>query len=87
MAIDQFISSLSSWSPSRGSKSDLIYDVGACLGDDSAYYLHKGFRVVGIEANPAAVSVLKRRFEAAISAGRYALLPKAIFDREGKAPF
>ena len=31
----------------------LVYDVGVHRGDDTAYYLHKGFRVVGVEANPA----------------------------------
>ena len=31
---------------------DLIFDVGLHHGDDAAYYLSKGFRVVGIEANP-----------------------------------
>ena len=29
---------------------DLIYDVGMNNGDDTAYYLHKGFRVVAVEA-------------------------------------
>ena len=31
---------------------DLIYDVGMHNGSDTAYYLHKGFRVLAIEANP-----------------------------------
>jgi hypothetical protein len=32
----------------------LVYDVGMFNGDDTAYYLKKGFRVVGIEANQRA---------------------------------
>jgi len=32
--------------------SDLIYDVGLHNGADTAYYLHRGFRVVTIDANP-----------------------------------
>ena len=34
---------------------NLIYDVGMSNGDDTAYYLHRGFRVVAIEANPLLV--------------------------------
>jgi len=30
----------------------LIYDVGAQLGEDTDFYLRKGFKVVAIEANP-----------------------------------
>ena len=37
---------------------DLIYDVGMHNGDDTAYYLHKGFRVIAIDANPAMVTRL-----------------------------
>jgi len=32
---------------------DLIFDIGANNGDDTAFYLKKGFRVVAIEADPA----------------------------------
>ena len=31
---------------------DLIYDIGMNHGEDTAYYLSKGFRVIAIEANP-----------------------------------
>ena len=31
---------------------DLIYDVGFHHGEDTAYYLKKGFRVVAFEAHP-----------------------------------
>ncbi|TIL80880.1 MAG: FkbM family methyltransferase, partial [Mesorhizobium sp.] len=33
-------------------QADLVYDVGMNNGDDTAYYLHRGFRVVAIEADP-----------------------------------
>jgi hypothetical protein len=29
-------------------ESDLIYDIGMCDGADTAFYLAKGFRVVGL---------------------------------------
>jgi hypothetical protein len=42
----------------------LIYDVGMFNGDDTAYYLEKGFHVVGIEANPRLITQLTQRFSA-----------------------
>ncbi len=55
------------------SRPNLIYDVGVCNGDDSAYYLHKGYRVVGIEANPLLLASIRRRFRSEIADGRYEL--------------
>ena len=37
----------------------LVYDVGMHRGDDTAYYLHKGYRVVGVQANPAMADHLR----------------------------
>ena len=47
----------------------LVYDVGMHRGDDTAYYLHKGFRVVGVEANPAMADHLRGRFKSEIATG------------------
>jgi FkbM family methyltransferase len=69
------------------SRPNLIYDVGVCNGDDSAYYLHKGYRVVGIEASPLLLEPLRKRFEGAIGDGRYQLLPVGIAETAGEAPF
>jgi len=66
---------------------DLIYDVGVCHGDDSAYYLHKGYRVVGIEPHPGLVERLRERFEGEISEGRYILVESAIAEHAGEAQF
>jgi FkbM family methyltransferase len=66
---------------------DLIYDIGVFNGDDSAYYLHKGYRVVGVEANPLLLPHLRERFDAEIHDGRYTLLDVAISDFDGEAQF
>ena len=66
---------------------ELIYDVGSENGDDSAYYLCKGYKVVGIEASPLAVEKLQRRFAAEIAEGRYVLLPVGIAEKSGRAAF
>ncbi len=50
-------------------------------------YLHKGFKVVGVEANPLAVPLLRHRFEAEIAQGRYVLLPLGVAKSAGEAPF
>jgi FkbM family methyltransferase len=48
--------------PSRQVNSNLIIDVGVCEGDDTAFYMAKGFKVIGVEADPLAYSKLHNRF-------------------------
>ncbi len=66
---------------------DLIYDVGLHDGQDSAYYLWKGYRVVAIEANPEFAQQAERKFGAEIAAGRFTVLNVAIAQTEGDATF
>jgi FkbM family methyltransferase len=40
----------------------LVFDVGAHAGDDTDFYLHKGFRVVAVEAVPSLCDHLRQRF-------------------------
>lgn len=65
----------------------LIYDVGMHNGDDTAYYLAKGARVVAIEANPALCEAARKRFESEIAAGRLTILNIAVGDGEGEVSF
>jgi len=55
-----------------------IFDVGAHTGEDSAYYLQKGFSVVAVEALPEHVQFLRERFAAESKEGRFFLEPVAI---------
>lgn len=59
-------------------QSDLIFDVGMHLGEDSAFYLQKGYRVVGFEANPDLVAHNQSRFVREIDSGRLVVVPGAI---------
>jgi FkbM family methyltransferase len=59
-------------------REDLIFDVGLHDGDDTDFYLHKGYSVVGIEANPALVASARIRFRDAIAQGRLTLIEGAI---------
>lgn len=68
-------------------KSDLIFDIGMHNGDDTAYYLHRGFKVVAVEADPDLASAAQERFAAAIAAGRLIIVNAAIAAQAGEAEF
>lgn len=57
---------------------DLIYDVGMHRGEDTDFYLQKGFRVVAFEANPQLVAACTARFAQAIAEGRLVIVAGAI---------
>ncbi len=69
------------------SSHDLIIDLGANSGDDSDFYLRKGFRVVAVEANPRHVEKLIERFSKEIAEGRIAIIGKGIHRDYGKIEF
>src|ERR1043165_4704137 len=66
---------------------DLIYDVGFHVGQDTAYYLWKGFRVIAVEANPELIKAAQAHFCEAIASRRLILVQAAIAEREGEAGF
>ncbi len=66
---------------------DLIYDIGLHDGQDTDYYLKKGFRVVAVEANPVLAEGATRRFEAAIASGQLVILNVAIAPEEREFEF
>lgn len=51
-------------------REDLIFDVGMHRGEDTDFYLKKGFDVVSFEANPDLVGSCEARFKDAISDGK-----------------
>jgi FkbM family methyltransferase len=57
---------------------NLIYDVGLHLGEDSEYYLKKGFRVIAFEANPELVDACKRNFIDQINNGQLIIVEGAV---------
>jgi FkbM family methyltransferase len=62
----------------------LVYDVGMFNGDDTAYYLEKGFRVVGVEANPHLIPGLTERFSSEIEQKRLVIENVAVAEVEGE---
>jgi FkbM family methyltransferase len=66
---------------------NLIFDLGMCNGDDTAYYLHKGYRVVAVDANPAMIENARHRFADEIASGKLVLEYGAIAESRGEAEF
>ncbi len=56
-------------------------------GDDTAYYLHKGYRVVAIEADPGLAAQTAQRFCRHAESGRLTILNVAVAEKEGTLPF
>lgn len=63
---------------------ELIFDLGMHRGDDTEFYLKKGFRVVALEANPQLCAPAKKRFEAALAERRLILVEKALWKEPGQ---
>jgi FkbM family methyltransferase len=68
-------------------KRNLIYDVGLHLGEDSEFYLKKGFDVVAVEASPANAVKAANRLKAYVDSGRLTIVNKAITRDEGPVAF
>jgi FkbM family methyltransferase len=64
---------------------DLIYDVGMHRGEDTHFYLRKGFRVVGIEADPLLARLCRERFRQQTDCGQLTILEGAVVGRAGMA--
>ena len=63
-----------------GIDENLIYDVGLHRGEDSAFYLAMGYRVVAFEADPHLAAVNRARFSLELSEGRLEIVEGAISD-------
>jgi FkbM family methyltransferase len=57
---------------------DLIFDVGLHKGEDTDFYLKKGFKVVAFEADPDLVAHCKIRFQEAIAGQRLRIVEGAV---------
>jgi FkbM family methyltransferase len=65
---------------------DLVYDVGMHAGEDSEFYLRKGFRVVAFEANPDLANLGRRRLRHFIEEGQLTIVEGAIVDPDTLEP-
>lgn len=65
---------------------DLIFDVGLHNGEDSAFYLAKGYRVVAFEADPGLASAGRKRFADEIANERMTIVEGAIGTPDQETP-
>ena len=72
---------------SDGFDRNLIYDVGMHKGEDSEFYLKKGFRVVAIEAATPLAQAASKRFQEYIGCGQLVVLNVAIAEKDGPLTF
>lgn len=63
---------------------DLIYDVGMHKGEDTEFYLRKGFRVIAFEAHPELVRFCKNRLKEFVDHGQLTIVEGAIMDLDSK---
>lgn len=66
---------------------DLIFDLGLHRGGDAAFYLEKGYRVVGVEANPRLCDRVRAELGRWIATGRLFIMPFAIAQTFGVRQF
>ncbi|MDZ8109826.1 MAG: FkbM family methyltransferase [Nostoc sp. DedQUE12a] len=66
---------------------NLIIDVGVHTGQDTEFYLKKGFRVVGIEADPQIYKSVKERLNHYIENGQLTLLNIAVSTKDEPVTF
>jgi FkbM family methyltransferase len=70
-------------------KKNLIYDVGLHQGQDTDFYLKKGFQVIAFEANPEHVAICKQKFSDALESQQLTIVEGAIVENPspGKVRF
>jgi len=66
---------------------DLIYDIGMHTGNDTAFYLACGFRVLAVEADPDLVAAANKRFKMEIESQKLTVLGLAIAEHSATAEF
>ena len=77
--------------PESNQRGDLdsptIIDLGMHTGQDTAFYLKKGFRVIAVEADPGLIAEAESRFAGEISDGRLELIHAALAEHDGETRF
>lgn len=63
-------------------KQNLIFDVGLHKGEDTDFYLKKGFSVVAFEADPDLVAECQERFREQLESGQLTIVAGAIVPQE-----
>jgi len=70
-----------------GVRKGLIFDIGMNNGNDTDFYLAKGFHVVAVEANPFLVRAAQAKFSKSLAIGQLTILNEGIWNIDGERPF
>src|SRR6185369_12543431 len=62
-------------------------DLGLHKGEDTEFYLRKGFRVLGVDANSELCADASQRLSSYIRSGRLTVLNRAIAEQRGRVTF
>jgi FkbM family methyltransferase len=65
----------------------LVFDLGMNDGSDTAFYLAKGFSVVGVDAAEDLCDLVRDKYQAEIDAGRLSVENVAVTESEGPVTF
>jgi FkbM family methyltransferase len=65
----------------------LVYDVGMHNGDDTAYYLSRGYNVVAVDADPVQAEKGLQRFREFVASGQLKILNVGVAKEEGEFNF
>lgn len=65
----------------------LIYDIGMHKGEDTDFYLKKGFMVVAVEAHTDFCKECEQKFAKEIESGQLVIVNKAVSDTAGSVSF
>lgn len=63
---------------------ELIIDLGMHKCEDSSFYLHKGYKLVSVDADPLLIESAKNRFRQQFDSGDFVLLNNAVSDVDGE---
>jgi FkbM family methyltransferase len=73
------------WNPTR--HRGVVFDIGMHDGSDTAFYLHQGYAVVAVEADPILAAQGRQRFLREIDAGQLTILNVGIAAEAATATF
>jgi len=68
-------------------QSDLIFDLGLHRGEDTEFYLAKGFRVVAVDANQSLCDEVGKRLGAYVDSGALTIVNCAVAPESGDVTF
>jgi len=66
----------------RSFRNEIIYDIGMHEGQDTSFYLKKGFRVIAVEANSALVDSARKRFAPFLMSGQLTILNVGVASKD-----